>query len=96
LSLLSSCAPAVPAAIASTNRRRKLSPQAGQALEKLSHAIEYLTDEYIHENGPMSASDGSIKAVQLLMSLNRQVYMECPVVPSFRDRCRSFIHSCLK
>jgi hypothetical protein len=93
--MVTSNASAVPASSTRTNQRRKLSPQAGQALEKLSHAIEYLTDEYIHENGPMSANDASIKAVQLLMSLNRQVYMECPIVPSFSERCRSFVHSCL-
>ena len=28
-------------------RRRRISPQAGHALEILGHAIEYLTDEFV-------------------------------------------------
>jgi hypothetical protein len=30
--------------------------------------------------------------VQLLMSLNRQVYFECPEVPTVRERIRSMFH----
>ena len=95
LSMVHVHAPAVPAVSARTNRRRKLSPQAGRALEKLGHAIEYLTDEYINQDGRMSPNDAPMQAVQLLMLLNRQVYMECPLVPSFGERCRSFAHACL-
>ena len=74
-----------------TNRRRRITPEAGHALEILGHAIEYLTDEYVHEGGALSARDGRVMAVQLLMSLNRQVYFECPEAPTFVDRCRSFL-----
>jgi hypothetical protein len=28
----------------------------------------------------------------LLMALNRQVYFECPEVPSFGERCRALMH----
>jgi hypothetical protein len=72
-------------------RRRQITREAGHALEILGHAIEYLTDEYIHEGGALSAKDSRIMAVQLLMALNRQVYFECPEVPSFADRCRSIL-----
>jgi hypothetical protein len=32
-----------------------------------------------------------LEAVQLLMALNRQVYFECPVVPSVGERCRALL-----
>jgi hypothetical protein len=71
------------------SKRRRISPQAGHALEKLGHAIEYLTDEFVHEGGALSAHNGSVEAVQLLMAVNRQIYFECPQVPTFRERWRS-------
>ena len=73
------------------NRRRHISPEAGHAIEILGHAIEYLTDEYIHEGRTFSANDEALQAVQLLMALNRQIYFECPVVPTFRERLRAFL-----
>ena len=73
-------------------RRRSISPQAGHALEILGHAIEYLTDEFIHEGGSFSANSSQLQAVQLLMTLNRQIYFECPEVPPFGRRLMSFLH----
>jgi hypothetical protein len=73
-------------------RRRRISPNAGHALEKLGHAIEYLTDEFIHEGGSFSPNNGQLQAVQLLMALNRQVYFECPEVPTIGKRVRSLLH----
>ena len=74
------------------SRRRRITPQAGYALIKLGHAIEYLTDEFVHEGGSFSSSDARLQAVQLLMALNRQVYFECPEVPTLGEHCRSFLH----
>lgn len=76
--------------------RRHISPAAGRALEILGHAIEYLIDEYIHEGGGFSQKDPQVQAVQLLMAINRQVYFECPMVPSFRERVRKFLRQLLK
>ena len=73
-------------------RGRRITPQAGHALEILGHAIEYLTDEFVHEGGPLSAEDNRLKAVQLLMALNRQIYFECPEVLTFGERYRSILH----
>lgn len=67
-------------------RRRRISPQAGRALEILGHAIEYLTDEHVHSGGSLSALDPQVQAVQLLMALNRQVYFECPKLPTLKER----------
>jgi hypothetical protein len=75
--------------------RRRISPQSGRALEILGHAIEYLTDEYVHESiqagRTVCAQDAQVQAVQLLMKLNRQIYLDCPVVPSFGERCRALL-----
>lgn len=84
-----------PAALSVRNgvmRRRRISPDAGHALEKLGHAIEYLTDEFIHEGGTFSANNGQLQAVQLLMALNRQIYFDCPEVPTFGKRVLSILH----
>ena len=82
----------VKAARVRRSRPRRISPQAGHALEVLGHAIEYLTDEFMHRGGSISARDAQIQAVQLLMGLNRQIYFECPVVPTLGERCRKFLH----
>jgi hypothetical protein len=71
------------------NRPRRITPQAGHALEILGHAIEYLTDEFVHAGGEFGQENGQLEAVQLLMSLNRQVYYECPEVPTLSDRLRA-------
>lgn len=74
-----------------TNRRRHISPPAGQALVVLGHAIEYLTDEFVHQGGSFSANNEELEAIQLLMALNRQVYFECPEVPSLGERFRGLL-----
>jgi hypothetical protein len=66
---------------------RRISPQSGRALEILGHAIDYLTDEYIHRGGQFRAGDPELEATQLLKSANRAVYYACPVVPTFGERC---------
>jgi hypothetical protein len=73
-------------------RRRRISPEAGHALEILGHAIEYLADEYIHCGGAVSAQDGQVEAVQLLMKMNRQIYFACPEAPTFGERWRALLH----
>jgi hypothetical protein len=77
--------------VSNANRRRLISAQAGHALEILGHAIEYLTDEYVHEAKQLSAHDPQVEAIQLLMKINREMYFGCPVVPTFRERLRSLL-----
>jgi hypothetical protein len=89
---ISASATVRPAARARINRRRHITPQAGHALEILGHAIEYLTDEFVHEESAMSPRSGQLQAVQMLMALNRQVYFECPEVPTLGERCRTIFH----
>lgn len=84
--------PAAMPAVSSAHVRRRISPEAGHALEILGHAIEYLTDEYVHRSGTLSAEDPELEAVQLLMALNRQIYFECPLAPTLADRFRKMLH----
>jgi hypothetical protein len=79
-------------AINSRRCKRRVSPEAGRALEILGHAIEYLTDEFVHAGGLLSDSNGQLDAVQLLMALNRQIYFECPVTPTLGQRFLAVLH----
>jgi len=74
-------------------RRRRISAEAGRALEILGHAIEYLADEYVHRAESLSAHDGPVEALQLLMRANRQVYFECPKAPTMADRWQSLLRA---
>jgi hypothetical protein len=73
-------------------QRRHINARAGKALEKLSHAIEYLTDEFVQSGASFSPNNSQLEAVQLLMSLNRRVYFECPEVPTLGERLRGLLH----
>ena len=86
------CSQAVPVARVGSNRRRSITPKAGRALEILAHAIEYLTDEFVHQGIDFSAKNEQLQAVHLLMAVNRQVYFECPEAPTLSERCRAFFH----
>jgi hypothetical protein len=71
--------------------RRRIAPEAGRALEILGHAIEYLSDEFVHAGGSLSAHDAQVEAVQLLIAANRQIYFACPEVPSIGERWRAIL-----
>lgn len=71
--------PLVPPGAAQAKRRR-IDRNAGRALELIGHAIEYLTDEFVYEGSSQSSLDNRLQAIQLLMALNRQIYLECPEV----------------
>jgi hypothetical protein len=85
-------APVSARAQAGSNRRRYIGPQAGHALEKLGHAIDYLADEYIHEGGTFNRSDAKLQAVQMLMAVNREIYLACPEVPTLGERWHAWLH----
>lgn len=91
---LASTGPAVATSsnIAGCKRRRRISPQAGRALEILGHAIEYLSDEYVHAGGSLAAHDPQLEAVQMLMAANRQIYFACPEVPTLAERWHALLH----
>jgi hypothetical protein len=75
----------------SLDRRRRITPQAGRALVILSHAIEYLADEFVQGGDQLSALDGRVQAMQLLKALNRQIYCECPVALTFAERIQALL-----
>ncbi|MGA9063312.1 MAG: hypothetical protein WB341_16830 [Terracidiphilus sp.] len=84
----------IPTAVARRGgaRRRRISPEAGRALEILGHAIEYLSDEFVHTGGSLSAQNAQVEAVQLLMAINRQIYFACPLAPTLAERWRALMH----
>lgn len=65
---------------------RHICPESGHALEILSHAIEYLTDELVVAPGSLDADHGRIEAIELLMSVNRRIYNDCPEIPPLAQR----------
>ena len=73
-------------------RRRSIDPRTGRALEILGHAIEYLADEFAFQGGSFTADRGQIEAIQLLMAINRQIYLQCPEVPTFGQWLRTLLH----
>jgi hypothetical protein len=75
------------------DHQRRISPQAGHALEILGHAIEYLTDELVYEGGPLSARNGQLEAIRLLMARNRTIYFSCPEIPGLGEQLRTFFRT---
>lgn len=71
--------------------RRRITREARRALTILSHAIEYLSGELSAGSDSLLPRKDQVQAVQLLMALNRQVYLECPEVPSFAERWRALL-----
>jgi hypothetical protein len=76
-------------------KRRSIDPQTGRALVILGHAIEYLADEFIHEGGSFTANRGQVDAIQLLMALNREIYLACPEAPTLGQWFKSGLHKLL-
>src|ERR1700729_1202792 len=76
--------------------RRRVSPQAGRAIEMLGHTIEYLADEFALEcrtrDVASARKHGCVQAIELLMARNREIYLSWPAVPSVAERLRAFLH----
>lgn len=89
---VSSPAKALPDAGRQLSRRRRITPEAGHALEILGHAIEYLSDEFVHHGGEMTQHNPEVEAVQLLMTVNREIYLSCPEVPTWSERLRALLN----
>jgi len=75
--------------------RRRITPEAGRGLEKLGHALEYLTDEFVHDGCRFSEDYGKVQAIQLLAALNRQIYFACRVEPTLRERVQGLFRRLL-
>ena len=70
---------------------RRPSMDQGHALEKLGRAIEYVYDSRVYQNaGELSLSD--VEAVQLLMRLSREVFVECREVVPARSGLKLWLH----
>ncbi len=75
--------------------RRSITSEAGKALEILAHALEYLSDEYAISGEGKPMLYGHLEAITLLMALNRHIYLECPQLPSIRERWKVFLQRCI-
>lgn len=89
--LFSTAAPAASEEGTRIHRRRRITPEAGRALEKLGHAVEYLSADFVHGVGSVSSQRERLAAVRMLMQLNREIYEECPELPTLRERYRSLL-----
>ena len=72
-------------------QRRRINSPDGRALEILGHAIEYLIDMHVHEGSLIVWEKGHLEAIDILKTLNRQIYEECPVVPTIEERLRGLL-----
>ncbi len=83
------------AAERSASRTRRITPEAGRAIEMLGHAIEYLADEFALEcrsrDFMPAGKHARVAAIELLMARNREVYFSCPTVPTLGERLRSLL-----
>jgi hypothetical protein len=71
-------------------RSRRITPQAGRALEILGHAIDYLIDEWVLAEGANLSPNGpQAEAIYLLMRSNREIYDCCPPVFTIAERLES-------
>jgi hypothetical protein len=83
-----------------TRRRRRVSHEAGRGIEMLGHAIEYLADEFSLDCMGRGGRQGlggmhpSVQAIELLMARNREIYLSCPVAPTWTERLNSWLRRC--
>lgn len=82
--------------VSARNVQRHIGPKSARALAVLGHAIEHLTDEFGQEDASIAAKKPRIEAVRLLMDLNRQIYFECPEMPSLDERWHTFVRELRK
>lgn len=72
-----------------SNERRRVDARSERALEALTHAIHYLTEDFVRNDASSTSRNAQLKAVQLLADLNRQVYEDCELIQPFSERVRS-------
>lgn len=65
--------------LAANRPRRGPTPEQGQALECLGHAVDYLVDESLLSGN--SINPDVTEAVHLLSAASRAVYLSCAEVP---------------
>lgn len=70
--------------------------EAVRGLEKLRHALQYLADGFVCEGCPVAEDYGRVQAIQLLASLNREIYFAYANQPTLGDRIRAVAHRFLK
>jgi hypothetical protein len=78
-----SCAPVHAVLKSGRAATRRVTPEAGHALETLGHAIEYLIDEMnlsLFRGTAEYEIAGKAEAIKELKSANLEVYFDCPAI----------------
>jgi hypothetical protein len=76
-------------------RQRRITPEGARALEKLSHAIDYLMDEHVYECCWSQNSSDRLAAVELLMERRKQVYLDAPEIVPWSEKARTLLMALL-
>lgn len=71
---------------------RCITAEAGRAIERLGHSIDYLIDESRYNGISRSTEVGRLEAIRILKTINRQIYFECPPLPTKGKRLGFFLH----
>ena len=71
----------------------RASQRAVRGRKVLGRAIEHLTDSYETAGETGAEQRARLQAVQLLMALNRELYAECIPMPTFGERCISWLRA---
>ncbi len=71
----------------------KVSQRVNRGRRILSHAIEHLTGSMADIRESPAERDARLQAVQILMALNREVYLEGRSVPTFGERCLTWLRN---
>jgi hypothetical protein len=71
--------------------RRRITPEAGRGMEKLGHAIEYLSDEFVNGAANGNRYDDRLEAIEILMALNRQIYLDSPEFVTLGQRLNTWL-----
>lgn len=71
--------------------RRITTLRAAHGIEVIAHAIEYLSDGNLAVGLSEAELRGRLKAIEVLMARNSELYLSCPVVPSLGELCRQLV-----
>jgi hypothetical protein len=77
---------AEPSFPARMRRAKHLSHSSRRGHRILSHAIEYVANEFLYDVTPPGPGNSRLQAVQLLMALDRRVCSESAAVPEMAGR----------
>ena len=70
---------------------KRMDPFTGRALECLAHAIEHIQEKKLSHAASPAETVAADQAIQILKSLNRQIFAELPNLPERRSLLRLIV-----